>query len=101
MSLFDASPISAAAAHGRQAPLAERMRPQTLDEYVGQDHLLGPGKPLRLAIERAQSAFPAEAPSRYQIVPKRRGGGAARSSFAAMGGNASGPSAMSARATAS
>jgi putative ATPase len=51
MSLFDASPISAAAFHGRQAPLAERMRPQTLDEYVGQDHLLGPGKPLRLAIE--------------------------------------------------
>jgi putative ATPase len=51
MSLFDASPLSAAAAHGRQAPLAERMRPQTLNEYVGQDHLLGPGKPLRLAIE--------------------------------------------------
>lgn len=51
MSLFDASPISAAASHGRQAPLAERMRPQTLDEYVGQEHLLGPGKPLRLAIE--------------------------------------------------
>jgi putative ATPase len=51
MSLFDASPISAAAFHGRQAPLAERMRPQTLDEYVGQEHLLGPGKPLRLAIE--------------------------------------------------
>lgn len=51
MSLFDSSPISAAASHGRQTPLAERMRPQTLDEYVGQDHLLGPGKPLRLAIE--------------------------------------------------
>ncbi|HUZ96880.1 MAG TPA: replication-associated recombination protein A [Edaphobacter sp.] len=51
MSLFDASPLSAAASHGRQAPLAERMRPQTLDEYVGQEHLLGPGKPLRLAIE--------------------------------------------------
>jgi putative ATPase len=51
MSLFDASPISAAASHARQAPLAERMRPQTLDEYVGQEHLLGPGKPLRLAIE--------------------------------------------------
>jgi putative ATPase len=51
MSLFDASPISAAASQGRQVPLAERMRPQTLDEYVGQDHLLGPGKPLRLAIE--------------------------------------------------
>jgi putative ATPase len=51
MSLFDASPLSVAAAHGRQAPLAERMRPQTLDEYVGQEHLLGPEKPLRLAIE--------------------------------------------------
>jgi len=51
MSLFDASPLTAAASHGRQAPLAERMRPQTLDEYVGQEHLLGPGKPLRLAIE--------------------------------------------------
>jgi putative ATPase len=31
------------------APLAERMRPHTLDEVVGQQHLLGPGKPLRLA----------------------------------------------------
>ena len=51
MSLFDASPIAAPAAHARQAPLAERMRPRTLGEYVGQDHLLGPGKPLRLAIE--------------------------------------------------
>mgnify|MGYP001548968326 CR=1 FL=1 len=50
MSLFGASPM-AAAAHARQAPLAERMRPRTLDEYVGQEHLLGPGKPLRLAIE--------------------------------------------------
>src|SRR6202789_2776127 len=51
MSLFDASPISAAAGHARQAPLAERMRPRTLEEYVGQEHLLGVGKPLRLAIE--------------------------------------------------
>ncbi len=50
MSLFDPSPMSAPAA-SRQSPLAERMRPQTLKEYVGQDHLLGPGKPLRLAIE--------------------------------------------------
>ncbi len=31
------------------APLAERLRPQSLDEVVGQEHLLGPGKPLRLA----------------------------------------------------
>ena len=33
------------------APLAERMRPRTLDEVIGQQHLLGPGKPLRLAFE--------------------------------------------------
>ena len=33
-------------------PLAARMRPRTLDEVVGQQHLLGPGKPLRDAIER-------------------------------------------------
>jgi len=51
MSLFDASPMAGPAAHARQAPLAERMRPRTLDEYVGQEHLLAPGKPLRLAIE--------------------------------------------------
>jgi len=41
----------APARSGRQ-PLAERMRPRTFDEYVGQDALLGPGKPLREAIER-------------------------------------------------
>jgi putative ATPase len=34
------------------APLAERMRPRTFDEFVGQDELLGPGRPLREAIER-------------------------------------------------
>ena len=34
------------------APLAERMRPRTLDEFVGQAHLLGPGRALREAIER-------------------------------------------------
>src|SRR3954468_385597 len=33
-------------------PLAERMRPRTLDEVVGQDEILAPGKPLREAIER-------------------------------------------------
>jgi putative ATPase len=35
-----------------RAPLAERMRPRTFDEYVGQQNLLGPGRPLREAIER-------------------------------------------------
>jgi len=34
------------------APLAERMRPRTLEEFAGQQALLGPGKPLRVAIER-------------------------------------------------
>jgi putative ATPase len=32
-------------------PLADRMRPRTLDDYCGQSHLLGPGKPLRIALE--------------------------------------------------
>ncbi len=34
-----------------QAPLAERLRPQTLADVIGQAHLLGPGKPLRVAFE--------------------------------------------------
>ena len=34
-----------------QAPLAEKLRPQSLDEVVGQSHLLGQGKPLRLAFQ--------------------------------------------------
>jgi putative ATPase len=39
-------------AAGAPAPLAERMRPRDFDELVGQEELLGPGKPLREAIER-------------------------------------------------
>ncbi len=39
------------ARHEPAAPLAERLRPRTLDDVVGQTHLLGPGKPLRLAFE--------------------------------------------------
>src|SRR6202007_1111174 len=35
-------------------PLAERMRPESLEDYVGQQHILGPGKPLRVQIERDQ-----------------------------------------------
>ncbi|MEO8081726.1 MAG: AAA family ATPase, partial [Caldimonas sp.] len=34
-----------------EAPLAERLRPKTLDDIVGQAALLGPGKPLRVAFE--------------------------------------------------
>jgi putative ATPase len=55
MSLFDTSlpPRSTGLA---TAPLAERMRPRTLDEFFGQQHLLAAGKPLRLQIERDDSA---------------------------------------------
>src|SRR5712691_7576417 len=50
-SLFEEDkPIGPAA----DSPLADRMRPQTLDEVVGQGDLLDPGKPLRTAIERDQ-----------------------------------------------
>ena len=35
-------------------PLADRMRPQNLDDFVGQDHILGPDKPLRQAIEHGR-----------------------------------------------
>jgi len=43
------SGLSGAAMPG--APLAERLRPASLDEVIGQSHLLGPGKPLRVAFE--------------------------------------------------
>src|SRR5215468_3459839 len=50
MSLFQTVPGGASADETR--PLADRMRPRTLDDYVGQEHLVGPGKPLRTQIER-------------------------------------------------
>ena len=48
MDLFDQS---LQAQLRQQAPLADRMRPQTLDEIVGQDHIIGPGTLLRRAIQ--------------------------------------------------
>ncbi|HZP32521.1 MAG TPA: replication-associated recombination protein A [Candidatus Acidoferrales bacterium] len=48
MSLFAKIEAETAAA---SAPLAERMRPRSLEEFAGQQALLGPGKPLRIAIE--------------------------------------------------
>ena len=42
-------------ADGSTAPLAARMRPRTLDEYIGQSHLLAPDKPLRRAIEEGRA----------------------------------------------
>ncbi len=49
LSLFSDSPAQFA-----QAPLASRLRPETLDEYVGQQHLVGPGMLLRQLIEKDQ-----------------------------------------------
>ena len=55
MSLFDStppeSPLPAGEEKGKR-PLAERMRPDRLEDYIGQEHILGPGKPLRRQIER-------------------------------------------------
>jgi putative ATPase len=53
MSLFSKFPASAAepSVPAANQPLAERMRPRTLDEFIGQQKLLGPGKPLRMQIE--------------------------------------------------
>jgi len=50
VSLFQAIPTGDPG--DRTRPLADRMRPRTLDEFVGQEHLIAPGKPLRVQIER-------------------------------------------------
>ena len=50
VSLFQQIPQDDAIDKSR--PLADRMRPRTLDEFVGQEHILGPGKSLRVQIER-------------------------------------------------
>jgi putative ATPase len=51
MSLFQTIP-SGGNSSDRTHPLADRMRPRTLDEFVGQEHLVAPGKPLRTQLER-------------------------------------------------
>jgi putative ATPase len=51
MSLFPTTP-NPDNSSDRTRPLADRMRPRTLDEFVGQEHLVAPGKPLRTQIER-------------------------------------------------
>src|SRR4029077_4031621 len=51
MSLFDSAPLPEDKT-GR--PLAERMAPERREDFVGQQHMLGPGKPLRVQIERDQ-----------------------------------------------
>jgi putative ATPase len=51
VSLFQPIPNAGSGADATR-PLADRMRPRTLDEYVGQEHLIGPGKPLRTQVDR-------------------------------------------------
>ncbi len=51
MELFDTKNKKAKQQDSKFAPLAERMRPGTLDDFVGQKHLVGPGKPIRSMIE--------------------------------------------------
>ena len=51
MGLFQNLPDGTAISD-RTRPLADRMRPRTLDEFAGQEHLVAPGKPLRTQIER-------------------------------------------------
>ena len=50
MNLFATNPLGENS-RDRTRPLADRMRPRTLDEFVGQEHLIAPGKPLRAQIE--------------------------------------------------
>ena len=54
MSLFDTSPPAEPERETGKRPLAERMRPTRLEDFVGQEHILGPEKPLRRQIERDQ-----------------------------------------------
>ena len=49
MSLFDVTPQPDTG--GAKRPLADRLRPERLEDFVGQEHILGPGKPLSRQIE--------------------------------------------------
>ena len=51
MGLFQTIPENGNSSDGTR-PLADRMRPRTLDEFMGQEHLVGPGKPFWTQIEQ-------------------------------------------------
>jgi putative ATPase len=53
MSLFDTTPPDRAHVD-KTRPLAERMRPESWEDFAGQEHILGPGKPLRAQVERGE-----------------------------------------------
>lgn len=70
MDLFDSQGIDDAGVPAFQAsaPLAVRMRPTSLDEVVGQDHLLGPGAPLRRLVEPAPGPGGAGRPAVSSVI---------------------------------
>ncbi len=82
MSLFDDKAPTPPAGEA-SAPLAERMRPRTLDEFLGQDALIGPGRPLRQAIDqdRLQSVILWGPPGTGKTTLARLIAGATRAHF--------------------
>ncbi len=85
MSLFDDEGEKPAPEAPGAAPLAERMRPRTLDEFVGQEALIGPRRPLRQAIEqdRLQSIILWGPPGTGKTTLARLIAGATRAHFIA------------------
>jgi putative ATPase len=84
-SLFEDDRDQGGAAPPDSTPLAERMRPRTLDEFVGQDALIAPGRPLRHAIEqdRLQSVILWGPPGTGKTTLARLIAGATRAHFIA------------------
>ena len=82
-SLFDNDRPARRSADAGATPLAERMRPRTLDEFVGQDKLVAPGRPLRQAIEqdRLQSVILWGPPGTGKTTLARLIAGATRAHF--------------------
>jgi putative ATPase len=84
-SLFDDDRAARGGGPARGTPLAERMRPRTLDEFLGQDALIAPGRPLRQAIEqdRLQSVILWGPPGTGKTTLARLIAGATRAHFIA------------------
>ena len=78
MSLFEPDALASAGADTKR-PLAERLRPAKLEDFIGQEHILGPGKPLRAQLDRGelsslifwgpQSSLPSVGSTRRENMP--------------------------------
>src|SRR5260370_8149871 len=84
---------------GTYRPLADRLRPQSLDEYVGQSHLLGAGAPLRRALEsgRPHSMILWGPPGTGKTTPARLVSQGARAHFISLSPVLAGIKPLSAR----